>query len=260
MSELVTVEQAGAVLQIGVNRPKKINAWNVEIIQAVAQAYTDLSNDDALRVGLLFGHGDHFSAGLDLMDVAPQLANNAIDAILPENLCDPWDFLGEPCTKPIVLAVQGRCNTLGIELALASQAVVAADNTVFAQLEVARGIAPLGGGSFRLASRLGVLGAQWLLTAEDFDAKQALQAGLVSELVPVGQHVNRAMEIANTIAANAPLAVQMALASQRAAERPARDAAAQVLRDHAQTLIQSEDAKEGMMAMIEKRDPAFQGK
>lgn len=260
MSDLVTVEQDEAVLCIGVNRPEKRNAWNVEIVQAVARAYTDLAGDPALRVGLLFGYGDHFTAGLDLMDVAPRLADGGAAQVLPPDLCDPWDFTGEPCPKPIVLAVQGRCNTLGVELALASQVVIAAEDTIFAQLEVARGIVPLGGGTFRLTSRLGARGTRWLLTAESFDAREALEAGLVSEVVPVGEQRARALEVAKVVARNAPLAVQSALAGQRAAERGARDAAARVVRDEGPALIRSRDAIEGMTAMMERRDPVFVGR
>jgi enoyl-CoA hydratase/carnithine racemase len=259
MSDLVSVEQKGAVLCIGVNRPEKRNAWNAEIIQAVARAYTDLAEDPQLRVGVLFGHGDHFTAGLDLMDVAPRLAGGDPAHVLPADVCDPWDFMGEPCPKPIVLAVHGRCNTLGIELALASQAVIAAEGTLFAQLEVARGIVPLGGANFRLAARLGARGDRWLLTAETFDAEQALSAGLVSELVPAGRQLERALEVAQRIGANAPLAVQSALAGQRAAERASRDAAAQIVRDQAPGLIQTKDALEGMKAMMERRDPVYRG-
>ena len=259
MSELVSVETRDHVLVIGVNRVEKKNAWNVEIIQAVARAYTDLSNDPALRVGVVFGHGSDFTAGLDLADVMPKMASGDPQQILPADLCDPWDFLGEPCRKPIVVAVQGRCFTLGIELSLASQAVIAASDTVFAQMEVMRGIIPLGGGTFRLGSRLGARGQQWLLTGERFDASQAWAAGLVSEVVPVGEQLDRAVEVANRIAANAPLAVQSALAGHRAAERAARDAAAAQLRADANKLVTSSDAMEGVAAMLERRDPKYRG-
>ena len=260
MSDLVTIERNDSILLIGINRPNKRNAWNTEIIQAVAQAYTDLAKDDSLLVGVVFGHGDHFTAGLDLADVAPRLAGGDASQVLPPDLCDPWDFMGEPCPKPIVLAVHGRCYTLGIELSLASQAVIAASDTVFAQLEVARGIVPLGGATFRLGSRLSARGIRWLLTAEEFDAEEALAAGLVSEVVAVGKQLDRAIEVAEAIAANAPLAVQSALAAHRAAERAARDAAGAVLREDGQRLFQSEDVTEGITAMIERRKPNYHGR
>lgn len=259
MSDLVHVERRGALLLIGVNRPEKKNAWNIEIIQAVARAYTDLAEDPALRVGVVHGQGDDFTAGLDLANVAPALAGGQAADVLPAGLCDPWDFLAEPCPKPIVLAVQGRCFTLGIELALASQVVVAASDSVFAQLEVARGIVPLGGGSFRLGARLGARGLRWLLTGEEFGAAEALDAGLVSEIVPPGQQLARALELAEAVAANAPLAVQSALAGHRAAERAARDAAAAQLREGTPAIFASKDAIEGMTAMMERRPPVFRG-
>src|SRR5262249_22642895 len=143
-------------------------------------------------------------------------------------------------------AAHGNCNTLGIELALASQAAVAAEGTRFAQLEVARGIFPLGGATFRLPARLGAAGMRYLLTAERFDAEAALGAGLVNEVVPEGLHLQRAVEIARLIAANAPLAVQASLASARAAERASRDAAAQVLLGWNQKVLGSQDAGEGL--------------
>lgn len=260
MSDLVTIEQRESILMIGVNRPDKRNAWNTEIIQAVARAYTDLANDEGLRVGLLFGHGEHFTAGLDLMDVAPRLAGGDPSAVLPADLCDPWDFAGEPCPKPIVMAAQGRCYTLGIELALASQVVIAAADTVFAQLEVARGIVPIGGATFRLGARLGARGLRWLLTGEPFGVDEALDAGLVSEVVPIGTQLDRALEVAGLIAQNAPLGVRAALASHRAAERAARDAAfAKVLED-AQVIFRSQDVGEAMAAMMQRRPPSFQGR
>src|SRR5262249_41796610 len=159
--------------------------------------------------------GRHFTAGLDLVSVGPLMATGDVRALLPEDGCDPWDLFGEPCPKPIVVAVHGTCNTLGIELVLASQVAVCTEDSRFAQLEGARGIAPLGGATFRLPGRLGLRGMRYLVSAERFDAATALRLGLVSEVVPSNGHLERAIELARIIAANAPLAVQVALASAR---------------------------------------------
>lgn len=259
MTELVSVRQDGPLLMIGVNRPEKRNAWNVEVIRAVAGAYQRLEDDPELRVGVVFGHGDDFTSGLDLPEVAPLLAEGRADEVLPVDLPDPWDFMGEPCSKPIVLAVQGRCYTLGIELALASQVVVAANDTRFAQLEVARGILPLGGGTFRLPQRMGKAGMWALLGAQEFDAVAALSAGLITEVVEPGDQLERATEMAGVIAANAPLAVRGALAGARAADRAARDAAAAELAAAGPGILASNGAMEAVAAMIEKRPARFTG-
>ena len=131
-TDKVTTERRGHVLLVGVNRPEKRNAWDLDVIRGVAGAYTRLAEDPELRVGVLFGHGEVFTAGLDLPAVAPLVLEGRGGEILPPDLCDPWDLLGEPCPKPIVVAVHGRCFTLGIELALASQACIAAKGTEFA--------------------------------------------------------------------------------------------------------------------------------
>jgi enoyl-CoA hydratase/carnithine racemase len=183
-----------------------------------------------------------------------------VSAVLPEDGYDPWDFFGEPCPKPIVVAAHGTCNTLGIELMLASSIAIAAEGTKFAQLEVARGISPLGGATFRLPARLGPAGTRYLITAERFDAETAFRLGLISEIVPAGKHLERARELANAVAANAPLAIQAALAAGRAAERASRDAARAVLAERNQSLLTSSDAAEGIAAMMQKRPPVFRGK
>jgi enoyl-CoA hydratase/carnithine racemase len=137
-TDSVTIEEDGPLLLIGVNRPDQHNLWNLEVIEAISLALRRLADTDHLRAGVIFGHGRLFTAGLDLASVAPLVATGDIGAVLPEGGYDPWDFFGEPCPKPVVVAVHGACNTLGIELALASQAVVAAEGSRFAQLEVAR--------------------------------------------------------------------------------------------------------------------------
>jgi enoyl-CoA hydratase len=259
-TDAVTIEEDGPLLLVGVNRPDAHNLWNLDVIQMVSRAYRRLADTDHLRVGVIFGHGRLFTAGLDLASVAPLVATGDINSVLADDGYDPWDFYGEPCPKPIVVAVHGTCNTLGIELALASQATVAAEGTRFAQLEVARGIFPLGGATFRLPGRLGAAGMRYLLTAERFHADTALRAGLVNEVVPEGQHLERAIEIARLIAASAPLAVQAALASARAAERASRDAAAQALLDWNQRVFASRDAAEGVSSFLERRDAVFEGR
>jgi enoyl-CoA hydratase/carnithine racemase len=258
-SDVLTLEVDGPILRIGINRPDANNLWNLEVIQAVSRAYRRLADDAQLRVGVVFGHGKHFTAGLDLASVAPLVATGDSRAILPDDGCDPWDLFGEPCPKPIVVALHGTCNTLGIELILASQLAVASEDARFAQLEVARGIVPIGGATFRLPARLGPAGMRYLLTAERFDAATALRLGLVSELVPAGRHVERAVELARVVASNAPIAVRAALASARAAERAARDAARAALVDANASVMTSADAAEGVAAFLERRPPVFRG-
>ncbi len=256
MSEMVEVEADGPVLLIGVNRTAKRNAWNREIIAAVGDAYERLRDDDSLRVGVVHAHGDHFSAGLDLPDVLPALAEDTAGGLIRSDQPDPWGFLGEPCPKPVVIAAQGRCYTLGIELILAAQAAVVAEDTIFAQLEVARGIIPLGGGGHRLPA-LGKRGMQWLLTAETFDAHQALEAGMVSEVVPTGTQLERATE-------RTRLRRTLPWRSVRrwptaAAQRASDGAAAAQVGEVGQALFTSEDAMEAVAAMTERRDPVFRG-
>ncbi len=258
-NDVVQIDEDGPLLLIGVNRPEANNLWNLEVIQAVSRAYRHLGDADHLRVGVVYAHGKHFTAGLDLLSVAPLVASGDVRSVLPEDGYDPWNFFGEPCPKPIVVAVHGTCNTLGIELLLASQVTVAADDARFAQLEVARGIFPLGGATFRLPMRLGSAGMRYLLTAERFDAATALRVGLVSEVVPKGAHLERAIELARVVAANAPLGVQASLASARSAERAARDAAAKVILDSA-SIFSTADAAEGVSAFLERRVPVFKGK
>ncbi|MFT3970142.1 MAG: crotonase/enoyl-CoA hydratase family protein [Micropruina sp.] len=216
MSNRVLIERRGHVLLVGLNRPEKRNAADLAMLHALAEAYTVLHTDAELRVGVLHAVGDHFTAGLDLADVAPAIVSGSA-ALLPSGTIDPWGVATEPVSKPVVTAVQGTCLTLGVELALASDVVVAAASTRFAQLEVARGIMAFGGATIRLP-RLGWGDAmRWLLTGDYFDAAEAHRIGLVQEVVPDGTQLDAALALAERIAAQAPLAVQATLANARLA-------------------------------------------
>ena len=146
----VSLERDGHVLVMGLNRPEKRNSFNIAMLADLSRAYALLESDDTLRAGVLFAHGDHFTSGLDLVDVGPSIA--AGQDPFPDDGRDPWRLDGE-WTKPVVAAAQGWCLTLGIELLLAADIRIAAAGTRFAQLEVLRGIYPFGGATIRLPRR-----------------------------------------------------------------------------------------------------------
>lgn len=252
----ITTERRGHLLLIGFNRAEKMNAFDSEMLMSLGDAFAELENDPQLRCGVVFAQGDHFTAGLDLKDVAPKMADGSLD--LSAAAIDPWGVHGKKRSKPTVVAVQGRCLTLGIELCLAQDVCVAASDARFAQIEIKRGIFPFGGATFRLVQRAGWGNAmRWLLTGEEFDAQEAHRIGLVQEVVEPGRQLERAIEIAETIAAQAPLGVQATIASARRAVE--QEEAARALLPEIMRLMNTNDAKEGMMSFIERREARFTG-
>jgi enoyl-CoA hydratase/carnithine racemase len=256
----VTVERDGHVLLIGLDRPEKRNAADWLMLQQLSVAYGVLDRDPELRAGLVFAHGDHFTAGLDLADVAGHIGPAGLD-LVPVDGIHPWGMDGRQVSKPVVLAVQGTCLTLGVELALASDIVVAADSTRFGQIEVQRGILPFGGATTRFAARTGWGDAmRWMLTGDTFDAAEAHRIGLVQEVVPHGEQSARGLALAQAIAAQAPLAVQATLANARLAAREGAAAAESRLQGELVRLMGSEDAAIGMRAFAERATAQFTGR
>ena len=262
MTACVTVEQDGHVLLIGVDRAHKRNAWDLATIAQVGAAYDRLAGDESLRVGVVHGHGDHFSAGLDLAEVLPAVQSGGPQALSGAGDHDPFGLWGPPVPKPIVMAVQGIAFTLSIELALASDIVIAADDVRFRQLEVGRGILPFGGATIRAPRQLGWGNAmRFLLTGEEFGAAEALRIGLVQEVVPAGQQLARAVALGHLIAQQAPLGVYGTLANARIAERATADReAAAHLQAILPGLVASEDAAEGVLSFVERREASFTGR
>jgi len=261
LSERVTVDRDGHVLMIGVNRPEKRNAFDLATIDQLGAAYERLADDRDLRAGVLYAHGAHFSAGLDLAEVGPAVAERGPGALSGGRRYDPFGVWGESVGKPVVMAVNGIAFTLSIELALASDIVVAADDVRFRQLEIARGILPFGGATFRAPAQLGWGNAmRFLLTAEEFGAEEARRIGLVQEVVVAGRHVERAAELGRAVAAQAPLGVQATIANARVARAAAERAAAEHLRGVLAGILASDDAAEGVRSFVERRAARFTGR
>lgn len=255
----VTLERDGHVLVMGLNRPEKRNAFNVAMLADLSRAYALLEGDDDLRAGALIAHGEHFTAGLDLEDVAPYITAGRDP--MPEDGRDPWRLDGA-WTKPVVAAAHGRCLTLGIELLLAADIRIAAADTRFAQMEVLRGIYPFGGATIRFPRQTGWgNGMRWLLTGDEFDAAEAHRIGLVQEVAPdAAAAAAKAREIAHTIADRAaPLGVPATLASAQLARAEGDSAAVAALRPEVTRLFGTADAAEGVLSFVERRSARFRG-
>lgn len=258
----IDTEVLGHVLLIGINRPSKRNGFTPKMFRELAEAYTRLDDDPSLRVGVLCAAGDHFTAGLDLPACAPLM--RAGKKAVPEGLVEPHD-LGLPGyrrrTKPMVVAVKGITFTVGIELMLGADIVVAADSCRFSQLEVKRCIMPTGGATLRMAERAGLGNAMLhLLTGDEFDSAEAYRLNFVQKVVPVGQEAEAAIRIAQSIAEQAPAAVVATrLNTLKALEQGPLAAVAEFIETQ-RVLANSEDAAEGIRSFVERRPARFTGR
>jgi enoyl-CoA hydratase len=256
----VTVQRRGHVLLIGLNRPEKRNAFNLALIDQLAVAYHELEEDEDLRCGVLFAHGDHFTGGLDLAEVGPVIQEGRL-SMSGEGRRDPWRKDGI-WTTPIVAAVQGWVMTLAIELLLAADIRIAAENARFSQMEINRGIYAFGGATIRLPRDAGWGNAmRWLLTGEEYDAAEALRIGLVQEVVETGRQLDRAVELAEAIATRSgPLGVKTTLESAHRARLEGEQAAFARLETDMVALFESADGREGLASFVERREARFTGR
>lgn len=258
----IDTDVLGSVLLIGINRPAKLNGFTPKMFRELGEAYTRLDDDPVLRVGVLHAMGDHFTAGLDLPTIAPLMQRG--EKAVPPGLVDPLNLDMDGYrrrTKPMIVAVKGITYTLGIELMLAADIVVAADNCRFSQLEVKRGIMATGGATLRMAERAGLGNAlMHLLTGDEFGSAEALRLNFVQKVVPAGSELDEALKLANAIAAQAPLAVVATrLNALKAVEHGPIEAMREFI-DTQQRLSRSEDAAEGVRSFVERREARFQGR
>ena len=255
----ITTGHDADLFLIGIDRPKKLNGFSLTMYRQLAEAFTAMEKDESVRVGVLYAHGANFTAGLQLEQFAPLMATG--ESVVSPDTVDPFSLRETRRSKPMVCAVQGICFTLGIELMLAQDIVIAADDCRFAQIEVKRGIMPTGGATLRFVERAGWGNAQrYLLTGDEFDAKEALRLGFVQEIVSAGNQFERAMAIARTIAEQAPLAVRASLASSRRYLEKGPVGMRAEMETVQRKLAASEDAAEGLRSFLERRKARFTGR
>jgi enoyl-CoA hydratase/carnithine racemase len=250
----VRVERDGAVLVVTIDRPRAKNAIDLAAAEGIGAAMEQLDTDDSLFVGVLTGAGGVFSAGMDLKAFLagekPHVPGRGFAGLVER-----------PPAKPLIAAVEGPALAGGFEIALACDLVVAAEGASFGLPEVRRGLLAGGGGLLRLPRKAGLPKAtEWALTGDRVSAADAHAAGVVNRLVPDGQALPAALELARRIAGNGPLAVQ---GTKRILAEgpgwPAEEAFARQWEVYA-PIRASEDAQEGARAFTEKRAPVWRGR
>ena len=256
----ITTNFKDKIFYIGIDRPTKLNGFTPEMFKQMAEAFTEYENNSNALCAIVFSHGPHFTAGIDLPKIAPYMKSGNREYLHPKNLIDPLSLRGLIRTKPVVCAVRGITFTYGVELSLACDVTVAADNCRFSQLEVLRGIMPTGGATIRFVQRAGWGNAmKYLLSGLEFDSQEALKMNIVEEVVQPEAVFSRAEEIAISIAAAAPLAVKETIRSAKLALEEGREAAVKEFDSVQEMLASSNDASEGVEAFKDKRDPNFSG-
>lgn len=254
----ITTEVHGQVLLIGLDRTEKLNGLTPKMFRELTDAYNELETNEDLRVGVLFAHGKHFTAGLDLPKFAELM--KAGKSSTPQEGVDVYG-LKQRCSKPLVCAVQGITFTAGIELMLGCDIAVAASDCRFSQLEPKRGIMAAGGATVRFVERGGWGNAMYhLLRSDEFDAQEAYRIGLIQEIVEPGQQLGRAIEIAEEIAKLAPLAVYATKANALKSVLEGQNAAIAEFPAIRQRLSNTEDAAEGVASFKERREGRFVGR
>src|SRR6266852_2958125 len=238
------------------NRPKELNALNIHLVGELADALEDFDRDEEIRCIVITGAGDRaFAAGADIKEMSDK---SPIDMMLGG--FEAWGRI-KRLHKPLIAAVGGYALGGGCELAMQCDMIVASENARFGQPEILLGIIPGAGGTQRLARTLGKYRAmEMVLTGAQMSAQEMANLGLVNRVVPKGEHLNEAMKLAQTVAAQPPIAARLAKESVLAAFETSLEEGLALERKNFCLLFATEDMREGMQAFIEKRKAAFQGR
>ena len=258
-STVVVERQPNGVLLIGIDRPEAQNRIDIPTFNALGQAYYELEHDDSLRVAVLYAKGPDFSRGLDLSSWGAALAAGPFRQ--PPKFLDPLGTAGPVRSKPVVVAVQGQVTRVAHELFLAADVRVAAQDAVFNQGEVTAASFPGGGATIRFAREAGWGNAmRYMLTGDEWHAADAYRMGLVQELTAPGGQLDRAMAVAQRIAAAAPLSIRAVLASAHQAFSDGERLALATLQPEFGRLFRTEDRQEYIRSLQEHRAPVYLGR
>jgi enoyl-CoA hydratase len=262
----VLVEKEGPLLCVTLNRPEKRNAVNCEVMCRLYDAWVELDRDDSLRVAILTGRGNTFCAGMDLGEIGKLRSgvsdNEWMERVRrePHVVYGAWLKTYRP-TRPVILAAEGFARAGGTEILQGTDIRVAGESACFGVTEVQRALFPMAGSAVRLRRQIPyAIAAEMLLTGEDLSARRAFELGLVNHLVPDGQALARARQIAQRIAENGPIAVREILATLRETETLPETEAFEIEQRHGLCAMATEDAAEGPRAFLEKRKPVFRGR
>ena len=244
------------VLLITLNRPKVRNALRTQTLGEIAAVLSGAETDPEIRAVVITGGAEVFAAGADIGEMA---AHDTI-SIQADARIQHWKTLRN-FPKPLIAAVNGYCLGGGNELAMHADIVVAGDNAQFGQPEVNLGIIPGAGGTQRLTHAVGKsLAMKMVLAAQFIDAPAALAAGLVAEVVPAATTTDRALELADVIAAKAPMAIRLAKEAVLKAYEMSLESGLHYERKAFTLLFATEDRTEGIKAFQEKRKPQYKGR
>ena len=253
---LLSETPAPGVALLKLNRPEAKNALNRDLRAKLAERFQALGSDPEIRAIVLTGNDEAFAAGADIRDVAEA---DAIDM-----MTRPTEFQWraiQSCPKPVIAAVRGHALGGGCELAMHCDIIIAGEGASFGQPEIKIGIIPGAGGTQRLTRAVGKFKAmKMLLLGDPVTAAEAESMGLVSELVPDDEVLDRAIALAKKISYLPPLAVRQIKEVLLAGQDASLETALMLERKSFQLLFASEDQKEGMRAFLEKRRPTYKGK
>src|SRR3954469_23696516 len=256
-------EQQGHVLVVTMNRPEAKNALSPEMLVGMADAWDRIDSDPEIRCAILTGAGGVFCAGADLKAMNNAQGDSDASRRFREDSGLAWKALlrHHQLTKPLIAAVEGFAVAGGTEILQATDIRVAGESAVFGVVEVTRGLFPLGGSTVRLRRQIPYTkAAELLLTGGTIPAAEAERIGLIGHVVPDGQALAKARELAEKIAGNAPLAVQAVKRSLQATEGLPEAEALKLELEIGLPIFGTADAKEGTLAFKEKRAPNYQGK
>lgn len=253
---IIHQEVAPHVAHIQLNRPKELNALNLELMTELRDALKALDADDNVRVIIISGNEKAFAAGADIKQMAGKTAMDMYNI----DQFSTWDTI-KKTKKPLIAAVSGFALGGGCELVMLCDMIVASETARFGQPEIKIGVMPGAGGTQRLTRAVGkALAMEMVLTGRFINAEEALRAGLINRVVPVELFLKEAIQLASEVAALSPLAVKMAKESVLKAFDSSLEEGLHFERKNFYLLFASDDQKEGMQAFVDKRAPVFKGK